>query len=54
MTDEMKQLIISGAEPAKIKALAKKQKMPNFQKDGIRLVAEGKVSMDELQRAFKS
>ncbi len=54
MTDEMKQLIISGAEPAKIKAFARKQDMPSFQKDGIRLVAEGKVSMDELQRAFKS
>lgn len=54
MTDEMKQLIISGAEPVKIKALAKKQEMPSFQKDGIRLVAEGKVSLDELQRAFKS
>lgn len=54
MTDEMKQLIISGAEPVKIKALAKKLDMPSFQKDGIRLVAEGKVSLDELQRAFKS
>lgn len=54
MNDEMKQLIISGAEPAKIKALAKKQEMPTFQKEGIRLVAEGKISLDELQRAFKS
>lgn len=54
MTDEMKQLIISGAEPGKIRALAKKQGMPTFQKDGIRLVAEGKVSLDELQRVFKS
>tara|TARA_R110002095_G_scaffold215383_1_gene209446 strand:- start:2316 stop:3620 length:1305 start_codon:yes stop_codon:yes gene_type:complete len=54
MTDEMKQLILSGAEPGKIRALAKKQGMPTFQKDGIRLVAEGKVSLDELQKAFKS
>tara|TARA_R110002111_G_scaffold153375_1_gene220133 strand:- start:80846 stop:82150 length:1305 start_codon:yes stop_codon:yes gene_type:complete len=54
MTDEMKQLIISGAEPAKIRAFAKKQGMPTFQKDGIRLVAEGKVSLDELQKVFKS
>lgn len=54
MTDEMKQLVIGGAEPGKIKAFAKKQGMPTFQKDGIRLVAEGKVSLDELQKAFKS
>ncbi|MCH9726312.1 MAG: Flp pilus assembly complex ATPase component TadA [Planctomycetes bacterium] len=54
MTDEMKQLIIGGAEPGKIRAFAKKQGMPTFQKDGIRLVVEGKVSLDELQRVFKS
>ena len=54
MTDEMKKLIISDPDPAKIKAFAKKAGMPSFQKDGIRLVAEGKVSLDELQRAFKS
>ncbi|MFK7777623.1 MAG: ATPase, T2SS/T4P/T4SS family [Gimesia sp.] len=54
MTDEMKQLIIGGAVPGKIRAFAKKQGMPTFQKDGIRLVAEGKVSLDELQRVFKS
>ena len=54
MTDEIKQLVISGAEPGKIRALAKKQGMPTFQKEGIRLVAEGKVSLDELQRVFKS
>lgn len=54
MTDEMKELIIGGADTSKIKAFAKKQDMPNFQKDAMRLVAEGKVSLDELQRAFKS
>ncbi|WP_339728077.1 ATPase, T2SS/T4P/T4SS family [uncultured Gimesia sp.] len=54
MTDEMKKFIISDPDPAKIKAFAKKSEMPGFQKDGIRLVAEGKVSLDELQRAFKS
>lgn len=53
MTDEMKQLITSGGDPAKIKALAKKQEMPSLQKDCIRLVAEGKVALEELQRAFK-
>ncbi len=54
MTDEMKALIIGGADASKIKAFAKKQEMPNFQKDAMRLVAEGKVSLDELQKAFKS
>ncbi|QDV51053.1 ATPase, T2SS/T4P/T4SS family [Gimesia fumaroli] len=54
MTDEMKKLIISDPDPAKIKTYAKKAGMPGFQQDGIRLVAEGKVSLDELQRAFKS
>lgn len=54
MTDDMKKAIISDPDPAKIKAYAKKAGMPGFQKDGIRLVAEGKVSLDELQRAFKS
>ncbi|MCA9016791.1 MAG: Flp pilus assembly complex ATPase component TadA [Gammaproteobacteria bacterium] len=54
MTDEMKKLIISDPDPAKIKAFARKAGMPTIQKDGIRLVAEGKVSLDELQRTFKS
>lgn len=54
VTDQIKELILSGADPRAIKNAARKAGMQSFQTDGIRLVAEGKTSLEELQRAFKS
>lgn len=53
VTEEMKALIASGADAAKLKAQAKKEGMPAFQKDGLAAVAEGKTSLEELQRVFQ-
>jgi len=54
MTEEMKKLVSQGAKTAQIQALAKKEGMLALQKDGLRLVAEGVTSLEELQRAFKA
>lgn len=54
VTDKIKSLILEGADPRTIKNAARKAGMQSFQSDGIRLVAEGKTSLEELQRAFKS
>lgn len=54
VNDEIKALIQQGADPRAIKKQARKSGMQSFQSDGIRLVAEGKTSLEELQRAFKS
>lgn len=51
-TDSMKALVASGADANAIKAQAKKEGMQIFQKDGLRAVAEGKTSLEELQRVF--
>jgi type IV pilus assembly protein PilB len=53
LTDEMKQVVASGGDAAAIKVQARKEKMPTLQSEGLRLVAEGKTSLEELQRAFK-
>ena len=54
MNEEIKNLIIAGGNPAAIRTQAKKDNMPNFRADGLRLVAEGKTSLEELQRVFTS
>ena len=36
-----------------IRSQMKKDKMTTLQQDGLRLVAEGKTSLEELQRVFK-
>lgn len=53
MTDEMRKLVAAGASPTEMKALVKKAKMLTLQRDGLRLVAEGVTSLEELQRIFK-
>lgn len=53
VTEEMKALIASGADATKLKAQAKKEGMQSFQKDGLAAVAEGKTSLEELQRVFQ-
>ena len=54
MNEEMRELVKSNPDAATIKAKARELKMKNFQADGLRLVAEGKTSLEELQRFFKS
>jgi type IV pilus assembly protein PilB len=54
MTDGIKKVVLSGkADPNAIKAQAKAESMQSFTSDGLRMVALGKTSMDELQRVFK-
>ena len=53
MTDDMRQVVAGGAAADAIKAQARAEKMQSLQSDGLRLVAEGKTSLEELQRAFR-
>jgi type IV pilus assembly protein PilB len=53
MTEGMKQVVAAGGDAAAIKTQARKEKMQSFQQEGLRLVAEGKTSLEELKRAFK-
>lgn len=54
-SDELRKLISTGnATAEQIRAQARNDGMLTFQKDGLRLVAEGKTSLEELQRVFKS
>jgi type II secretory ATPase GspE/PulE/Tfp pilus assembly ATPase PilB-like protein len=53
MTDGMKQVIASKPDAASIRSQMKKDKMTTLQQDGLRLVAEGRTSLEELQRVFK-
>lgn len=53
MTDGMKEVVSRGGDAAAIKAQAKKENMQSFQSDGLRAVAEGRVSLEELQRVFQ-
>lgn len=54
MTDEMRQLVAAGKSANEIKSQARKEKMLNFKDDGLRMVAEGITSLEELQRVFKA
>ncbi len=54
MTDRMQQLVAAGKPAAELKAQARKEKMTNIKDDGLRLVAEGVTSLEELQRVFKA
>ena len=54
MSAEMKAVVAAGGDAAAIKAQAKKEKMQSLNSDGLRLVAAGKTSLEELQRAFRS
>ncbi len=53
VTDPIRKLIASSAPPDQIKALARAEGCLTFHRDGLRLVAEGKTSLEELQRVFK-
>jgi type IV pilus assembly protein PilB len=53
MTDGIKQVILNKGDANAIKLQARKEGMQSFQSDGLRMVALGKTSMEELQRVFK-
>jgi type II secretory ATPase GspE/PulE/Tfp pilus assembly ATPase PilB-like protein len=53
LTEPVQEIVASGGDAAAIKAVARKEKMQSFQSDGLRLVASGKTSLEELQRVFK-
>jgi type II secretory ATPase GspE/PulE/Tfp pilus assembly ATPase PilB-like protein len=52
-SETIRKLIAEGADADKIKAQARAEGMLTLHKDGLRLVAEGKTSLEELQRVFK-
>jgi type II secretory ATPase GspE/PulE/Tfp pilus assembly ATPase PilB-like protein len=53
VSDAIRKLIAEGAPADQIKAMARSEGCLTFHKDGLRLVAEGKTSLEELQRVFK-
>lgn len=53
VTDGIKEVILSGGDAAAIKAKAKEEKQISFQKDALRLVADGTTGLEELQRVFR-
>lgn len=53
-SETIRKLIASGATADQIKAQARAEGMQTFHKDGLRVVAEGKTSLEELQRLFKT
>ncbi|VAX42437.1 hypothetical protein MNBD_PLANCTO02-2594 [hydrothermal vent metagenome] len=54
MTDSMKELILSDSVDANaIRKQARKEGMVTFAKEAIRLVAEGKTSLEEVQKTFR-
>ncbi len=53
VSDSIRKLIAEGASADQIKAMARSEGCLTFHKDGLRLVAEGKTSLEELQRVFK-
>ena len=54
VTDGIKKVILSGANPDALRQQARAEKMQSFQSDGLRVAAEGRTSLEELQRAFKA
>ena len=54
VSDGIRKLIAEGATPEQIKVTARSEGCLTFHKDGLRLVAEGKTSLEELQRVFKA
>lgn len=54
MTDAVQASILEGPDPTKIKVVAREAGMPTLQKAGLDLVAQGRTSLEELQRVFKS
>ena len=52
MTDAMKEVIVHDASPGAIRGQMMAESQTTLQKDAIRLVVEGKTSLEEVQRTF--
>jgi type IV pilus assembly protein PilB len=52
MTDGMKEVIAAGADPNAIRKQMIAENMRTLQKDALRLVVEGRTSLEEVQRSF--
>lgn len=52
VTEGMKEVILEGADPAAVKEQMREDNGLTLQKDGLRLVLEGKTSLEELQRTL--
>jgi type IV pilus assembly protein PilB len=52
-TEGMRAVIAGKPDANSIRSQMKKDKMTTLQQDGLRLVAEGRTSLEELQRVFK-
>jgi type II secretory ATPase GspE/PulE/Tfp pilus assembly ATPase PilB-like protein len=53
MTEGIRKLVAEGANPQLIKSQARKDNMMTLQQEGLKLVVEGKTSLEELQRVFQ-
>ncbi len=53
MTEGMRELVAAGKGAAELKAFSRKDNKQTLQQEGLRLVVEGKTSLEELQRAFQ-
>jgi len=53
ITDPIKEIVANNPTEAAIRAAAAQQKMTNLSRNGLRLVLEGRTSIDELMRALK-
>jgi type IV pilus assembly protein PilB len=54
MTEPVRKLVAAGASPQDIKSQARKDQMITLQQEGLKLVVEGKTSLEELQRLFQA
>ena len=53
MTEGLRKLVAAGANLPELKAQARKDNMITFQHEGLKLVVQGKTSLEELQRIFQ-
>jgi type IV pilus assembly protein PilB len=53
MTPDLRKLVAAGKGPAELKAVSRKENKITFQHEGLRLVVEGRTSLEELQRVFQ-
>lgn len=52
MTDGMREVVLNNFSPETVKQQMAEEGMRTLQKDALRLVAEGKTALEEVQRAF--
>ncbi|QDT37286.1 ATPase, T2SS/T4P/T4SS family [Stratiformator vulcanicus] len=54
MSDAVKEVVRGRPDGAKIRQLMKSEEMPTYQREGLRLVADGVTTLEELQRILRS